>query len=209
MRGRVPRQPTMFVAFDLEQVVSEAHPLRKVKQSADSVPAEMGRDFNRAYGRTGKPGIPPARLILRLRGCRGNEHWLVSPDHFTTDGTLIRSLASHKSLRPIDPGTRSRTKDDDDASGTAGQDTALDWRGRGRSNSTHRSTTDPEARPGRKGNGKKSHLCHGWHVMMENRSGLCPAVTVDTADGHAERRNALRMLRHVERRHGLVPRTTC
>lgn len=161
MRGRVPRQPTMFVAFDLEQVVSEAHPLRKVKQSADSVPAEMGRDFNRAYGRTGKPGIPPARLNLRPRGCRGNEHRLVSPDHFTTDGTLIRSLASHKSLRPIDPGTRSRTKDDDDASGTAGQDTALDWRGRGRSNSTNRSTTDPEARPARKGNGKESHLCHG------------------------------------------------
>lgn len=269
MRGRVPRQQTMFVAFDLEQFVPEDHPLRKVKRWADSVLSEMGRDFNRAYGMTGKPGIPPERLIkaLLLQAfysipsetklveaiqynllyrwfldlpleedawtqeafsmnrerfelhdlyrkffdrvvAEGIEHKLVSPDHFTIDGTLIRSLASHKSLQPIDPGTRSSTKDDDDASGTAGRDTAVDWRGQKRSNATHRSTTDPDARLARKGNGKESHLCHSGHVMMENRSGLCLAVTVDTADGHAERRNALRMLRHVERRHGLVPRTS-
>lgn len=269
MRGRVPRQQTMFVAFDLEQFVPEDHPLRRIKVWADSVLADMGRDFNRAYGTTGKPGIPPERLIkaLLLQAfysipsetklveaiqynllyrwfldlpladdawtqeafsmnrerfelhdlyrkffdrvvAEGIEHKLVSPDHFTIDGTLIRSLASHKSLQPIDPGTRSGTKDDDDASGTAGRDTAVDWRGQKRSNATHRSTTDPDARLARKGNGKESHLCHSGHVMMENRSGLCLAVTVDTADGHAERRNALRMLRHVERRHGLVPRTT-
>lgn len=66
MRGRVPRQQTMFVAFDLEQIVPETHPLRKVKRWADSVPAEMGRDSNRAYGRAGKPGIPPERLIKAL-----------------------------------------------------------------------------------------------------------------------------------------------
>jgi transposase len=259
----------MFVAFDLEQFVPEDHPLRKVKRWADSVLSEMGRDFNRAYGTTGKPGIPPERLIkaLLLQAfyaipseaklveaiqynllyrwfldlpleddawtqeafsmnrerfelhdlyrkffdrvvAEGIEHKLVSPDHFTIDGTLIRSLASHKSLQPIDPGKRSGTKDDDDASGAAGRDTAVDWRGQKRSNATHRSTTDPEARLARKGNGKESHLCHSGHVMMENRSGLCLAVTVDTADGHAERRNALRMLRHVERRHGLVPQTT-
>lgn len=84
----------------------------------------------------------------------------------------------------------------------------MDWRGPGRSNATHRSTTDPEARLARKGNGKESHLCHSGHVMIEKRSGLCPAVTVDAADAHAERRSAMRMLQHVERRHGLVPRTT-
>lgn len=259
----------MFVAFDLEQFVPQDHPLRKVKRWADSVLSEMGRDFNRAYGMTGKPGIPPERLIKALLVqalysipsetklveaiqynllyrwfldlpleedawtqeafsmnrerfelhdlyrkffdrvvAEGIEHKLVSPDHFTIDGTLIRSLASHKSLVPIDPGAKGGRRDDDDASGTAGRDTAVDWRGQKRSNATHRSTTDPEARLARKGNGKESHLCHSGHVMMENRSGLCLAVTVDTADGHAERRNALRMLRHVERRHGLVPRTS-
>lgn len=272
MRGRVPRQQTMFVAFDLEQFVPADHPLRKIKRWADAVLAEMSRDFRRAYGTTGKPGIPPERLIkaLLLQAlysipsetklveaiqynllyrwfldlpleedawtqeafsmnrerfelhdlyrkffdrvvAEGIEHTLVSPDHFTIDGTLIRSLASHKSLAPIEPRAASKEEkrhDDDDHGANSGRDALVDWRGHKRSNATHRSTTDPDARLARKGHGKESHLCHSGHVMMENRSGLCLSITVDTADGHAERRNALRMLRHVERRHGLVPRTT-
>lgn len=272
MRGRVSRQQSMFVAFDLEQFVSAEHPLRRIKVWADGVLAEMGRDFNRAYGTTGRPGIPPERLIkaLLLQAlysipsqtrlvdaiqynllyrwfldlplsedawtqeafsmnrerfelhdlCRkffdrvvaeGIEHNLVSPDHFTCDGTLIRSLASHKSLAPIDGAAAPEKKDDDGdhdgAPRASGRDELVDWRGQKRSNATHRSTSDPEARLARKGNGRESHLCHSGHVMMENRSGLCLAVTVDTADGHAERQNALRMLRHIRRRHGLVPRT--
>jgi transposase len=263
----------MFVAFDLEQFVPDDHPLRKVKRWADGVLAGMSRDFNRAYGTTGKPGIPPERLIkaLLLQAlysipsetrlvdaiqynllyrwfldlpleddawtqeafsmnrdrfelhdlyrkffdrvvAEGIEHKLVSPDHFSIDGTLIRSLASHKSLKPIHaPGAKApgSNKDDDDAGGTgeASRDASVDWRGEQRTNATHRSTTDPQARLARKGDGRESHLSHSANVMMENRSGLCLAVTVDTADGRAERRNALRMLRHVERRHGLTPRT--
>jgi len=263
----------MFVAFDLEQVVPAEHPLRAIKRWADGVLSEMSRDFSRAYGTTGRPGIPPERLIKALllqalysipsqtrlvEAIRYNllyrwfldlplaedawtqeafsmnvtrfemhdlyrkffdrvvaeaiEQRLASPDHFSIDGTLIRSLASHKSLTPIDTATdsapRSKGRDDEDPSGPgAGRDASVDWRGEKRSNATHRSTTDPEARLARKGNGKESHLAHTGHLMMENRSGLCLAVTVDGFDGHAERRNALRMLRHVERRHGLVPRT--
>ena len=87
------------------------------------------------------------------------------------------------------------------------RDVSVDWRGQKRSNATHRSTTDPEARLGRKGNGRESHLCHTGHIMMDNRSGLCLAMTVDGFDGHAERDNAMRMLKHFERRHGVVPRT--
>lgn len=274
MRGRVTRQQTMFVAFDLEQFVPEDHPLRKIKVWADGVLAEMGRDFNKAYGDTGRRGIPPERLIkaLLLQAfysipsetklveaiqynllyrwfldlpldedawtqeafsmnrerfelhdlyrkffdrvvAEGIERGLVSPDHFTIDGTLIRSLASHKSLRPIaaagEVAAKHEKKDDDAGSGTrdAGRDALVNWRGERRSNATHRSTTDPEARLYKKGNGGEAHLCHSGHVMMENRSGLCLSITVDRADGHAERRNALRMLRHAERRHGLVPRT--
>src|ERR1051325_10728061 len=149
----------------------------------------------------------------------GIEHKLVRPDHFTCDATLIRSLASHKSLTPIDGATATATsanaqtnkaadknKDDNDppSDGTGranGRDTLVDWHGQKRSNATHRSTTDPDARLARKGRGKESHLCHTGHVLMENRSGLCVAVSVDSFDGHAERRNALRMLRHVKRRH--------
>jgi transposase len=267
MRGRVERQQTIFVAFDLEAVVPADHPLRKVKRWADGVLAGMSRDFSRAYGDTGRPGIPPERLIkaLLLQAfysipsetklveaiqynllyrwfldlpleedawtqeafsmnrqrfevhdlyrkffdrvvAEGIEHRLASPDHFSIDGTLIRSLASHKSLKPIDAGAADRKKDDDDP-GAGGRDASVDWRGQKRSNATHRSTTDPDARLARKGNGKESHLCHSAHVLMENRSGLCLAVTVDRADGHAERRNALRMLRHLRRRHRLAPRT--
>lgn len=147
---------------------------------------------------------------------------LASPDHFTIDGTLIRSWASHKSLQPIESAgvaavegpKHNQKKDDGDANagvgtGDAGatRDELVDWRGVKRSNATHRSTTDPEARLARKGNGRESHLCHSGHVLMENRSGLCLNITADFADGHAERRNALRMLKHVKQRHQLVPRT--
>lgn len=66
MRGRVPRQKTMLVAFDPEQFVPADHPLRRVKRWADGVLAEMSRDFNKAYGTTDKPGIPPERLIKAL-----------------------------------------------------------------------------------------------------------------------------------------------
>lgn len=269
MRGRVPRQQTMFVAFDLEQFVPADHPLRKAKRWADALLAEMSRDFSKAYGTTGKPGIPPERLIkaLLLQALYSipsetrlvdaiqynllyrwfldlpleDDAWtqeafsmnrerfelhdlyrkffdrvvaecidkrLASPDHFTIDGTLIRSLASHKSLTRIDAADAPKKKDHDDPdAGSGGRDVSVDWRGQKRSNATHRSTTDPDARLARKGGGKESHLCHSGHVLMENRSGLCLAVAVDTANGHAERENALRMLRHVERRHGLVPRT--
>jgi transposase len=264
----------MFVAFDLEQFVPADHPLRKIKRWADAVLAEMSRDFNRAYGTTGKPGIPPERLIkaLLLQALYSipsetrlvdaiqynllyrwfldlpleDDAWtqeafsmnrqrferhdlyrkffdrvvaecidrrLASPDHFTIDGTLIRSLASHKSLQPTaaaDQDRRDKKNDDEDkhpGGRDASRDELRDWRGQKRSNATHRSTTDPEARLARKGNGRESHLCHSGHILMENRSGLCLAVTVDSADGRAERRNALRMLGHVERRHGLLPRT--
>lgn len=159
----------------------------------------------------------------------GIEQKLISPDHFSCDGTLIRSLASHKSLAPIAPAPapgsaagggpnknnkidKRRRKDDDRGDGppaddAGSRDASVNWRGEQRTNAPHRSTTDPEARLARKGNGKESHLCHTGHLLMENRSGLCVALAVDGFDGHAERRNALRMLRHVERRHGLLPRT--
>lgn len=97
---------------------------------------------------------------------------LVSAGHFTVDGTLIRSMASQKSLAPLD--------DDDDAPG--GRDELVG--GQKRTNATHRSRT--EARLARKD--VKAHLCHSGHVLMENRSGLCLAI--DTADGRAERRAA-------------------
>ena len=127
---------------------------------------------------------------------------LVSEDHFTVDGTLIQSWASLKSLEPRDPQAEGPERDDDDPGNPS-----VNFRGEKRSNDTHVSRTDPEARLMRKGKGKEALLYHSGHVLMENRHGLILGAEVDAADGTAERRAARRMLDHVARRHGLEPET--
>jgi transposase len=129
---------------------------------------------------------------------------LVSQDHFSVDGTLIQSFASAKSLRPLDSADQrvSDGADDDDPGNPT-----LDFRGTKRSNATHRSMVDPQARLARKGPGKPALLSHSAHVLMENRHGLCLDVAVDEANGRAERRQAQRMLERTLSRHRLWPRT--
>ncbi len=253
MRGRVERQQSMFVAFDLEQHIPEDHPLRPIKRWCDALLAGMSRDFDAAYGLCGRKGIPPESLIkcLLLRAlfgipserrlceaCEfnllyrwfidrplGEPMWtpeafsmnrdrfelhdlvrkffdrlvaegilagLIGDDRFSVDGTLIRSLAGHKSVRPID-------HDDEHDGNSWGQ-----FKGQTRSNATHRSVVDPEARLMRKGG--EAHLRHSMHLLTDAASGLVVGLRVDTADGRAERRNALLMLDHARRRHGLRPR---
>ncbi len=123
-----------------------------------------------------------------------------SNDHFTVDGTLIQSWASLKSFRPKD---EKGTNPPD--SGTANP--AVNFRGEKRSNDTHQSTTDREARLARKGNQVGAYLCHSGHVLAENRHGLCLDIRVAAAEGHAERKMAVRMLRRFRRRHHLKPQT--
>lgn len=125
---------------------------------------------------------------------------LASPDHFTVDGTLIQSWASLKSLTRRD-GTGPERDDSDPGNPT------VNFHGEKRSNATHFSATDREARLMRKGKGKEALLYHSGHVLMENRHGLCLDVRVDAADGKAERRCAKEMLKHVRRRHRLRPKT--
>lgn len=141
---------------------------------------------------------------------------LISEEHFTIDGTLIRSLASHKSLAPIDGRSqaaraeRKREADRDDEGGPGpggGRDTLKDWKGQKLSNATHRSATDPDALLARKGNGREATLCHSGHVLMDNRSGLCLDVSVGYADGYAEREHAVEMLERLKRTHQLRPGT--
>lgn len=139
---------------------------------------------------------------------------LVSEDHFSVDGTLIRSLASHKSLTPVDGRSKAararREADDRDGDGEGGtrsRDRLVDWKGEKLSNQTHRSTTDPDALLARKGRGRPAELCHSGHVLMENRNGLCVDMAVDDADGHAERESAKVMLKRVRKRHRIKPKT--
>ena len=111
---------------------------------------------------------------------------LLSKEHFSVDGTLVQAWASHKSFRPKDGS-------DDPPSGS-GRNSDADWKKQRRSNETHESTTDPDARLFRKSKQTGAVLCYQGHVLMENRSGLVVAAVVTHADGKAERQAALAML---------------
>lgn len=112
---------------------------------------------------------------------------LTSDEHFSVDGTLVEAWASQKSFRRKDGG------DDDNPDGT-GRNAGRNFHGEKRSNDTHASTTDPEARMYRKSFAHPARLCYSGHVLMENRHGLVVDATTTTATGLAEREAALEML---------------
>jgi transposase len=131
---------------------------------------------------------------------------LMSDDHFSVDGTLIQAWTSQKSFQPKPPSDTGGEGDDPPASGitpgespakvttSAGRNQERDWRGQKRSNETHASVTDPDARLARKSNGQSSILAYTGHVLMENRSGLVARVCLTHATGTAERDAALTMV---------------
>jgi len=114
---------------------------------------------------------------------------LLSTDHFSVDGTLIEAWASMKSFKP-----KAKDGDDPPPPATGGRNADIDFKGQKRSNETHESTTDPEARLYRKGSGMQARLCFIGHTLMENRSGLIVDACLTGADGHAERIAALAMI---------------
>ena len=117
---------------------------------------------------------------------------LLSEEHFSVDGTLLEAWASVKSFRPRDEGDGS--DGGRPGPGEGGRDQEVDFHGQKRSNKTHVSTTDPEARLARKGPGKEAKLSFVGHVLMENRSGIVVDMEVTTATGTAEVEAAKRML---------------
>lgn len=110
---------------------------------------------------------------------------LISTDHFSVDGTLIEAWASLKSFRRKDGG-------DNDPDGS-GRNAERGFHGEKRSNETHESNTDPDARLFKKG-GQPAKLCYMGHALMENRNGLVVDGGVSLATGWAEREAALAML---------------
>ncbi len=113
---------------------------------------------------------------------------LLSSEHFSVDGTLIQAWASMKSFKPKElPG--------EDGGRGGGRNPPADFRGQKRSNDTHQSTTDPDARLYRKGPGMEARLCFIGHGLMENRSGLIVDARLTRVSGHAERLAALDMVR--------------
>ncbi len=249
MRGKAPLQPSLIVLMNPEDLIPKDHPLRRIKKLADTVLKEQAATFEQMYSTTGRPSIPPERLLkstilMALYTVRSERmfceqlsynllfRWfldmdmtekafdasvfaknrerllahhvadeffycvvdlarggkLLSAEHFTVDGTLIESWASIKSFRK--KGARGRTNGSDDDPGNP----SVDFRGEKRTNATHESTTDPEARMARKTYGAKAKLCFSLHALSENRHGLVVDVRVDEANGFAERRQAIEML---------------
>ena len=237
MRGDDQQQSGMFSYVSLEDRVSQDHPLRRIREAVDQILRGMAKDFDGMYAKTGRPSVPPERLLRavllqvfytvrseRLLMEQMNYNllfrWFVglemdepvwnhavfsknrervlnqevaqeffqrvlaqakphlSDEHFTVDGTLIEAWASQKSFQKKDGG--------DDQPGQ--------FRGEKRSNETHQSKTDPEARLYRKGNGQEAKLGYLGHVLMENRHGLIVNAMLTQADGTAERDAALLML---------------
>ena len=139
---------------------------------------------------------------------------LLSDDHFSVDGTLVKAWASMKSFQPkaddtppyddpgSPPGPDTPAEDQPHTTETApmprpnrqNRNAEVDFRGEKRSNATHASTTDPDAQLYKKSPGTGAVLCFMGHALMENRSGLIVQGDLTQADGHAERRAALDMI---------------
>jgi transposase len=117
---------------------------------------------------------------------------LLSSDHFSVDGTLIEAWASIKSFRSKDGG-------DDDRQGP-GRNAERNFHKEKRSNETHQSTTDPDARLYKKGDGQPAKLCYMGHTLMENRHGLAVGGGISQATGTAEREAALELIDQCRRR---------
>ena len=247
MRGNDRKSGSLFSYVDLEARVPASHPLRVIRGIVNDVLDGMSSDFEAAYAHTGRPSIPPEKLLraLLLQAfytirserqlmeqldfnllfrwfvglgiddrvwdasvfCKNRDRLLeaevsakllggviahkkvqhlLSRDHFSVDGTLIEAWASMKSFRPKDGDGGERPE--------PGRNKERDYHGEKRSNETHESATDPDARLYRKGRGKESKLCFMGHALMENRSGLVVGGGVTLASGTAEREAALDMI---------------
>jgi len=135
-----------------------------------------------------------ARRFLAAVLNRPELRQLLSDEHFSVDGTLIEAWASMKSFVPKDGG--------DEPPAGAGRNAERDFHGERRSNDTHASTTDPEARLARKGKGKEAKLAYAGHLLTENRHGLIVDACLTAATGTAEREAALDMI--AERGRGIT-----
>ena len=113
---------------------------------------------------------------------------LMSAEHFSVDGTLLKAWASMKSFRP--KGSSDEGPGNDPGEPRPGRNREIDFRKTRRSNATHASTTDKDARLFRKGAGQESRLVYLGHVLMENRNGLVAAAEATLASGTAEREAA-------------------
>lgn len=130
---------------------------------------------------------------------------LLSGEHFSVDGSLIDAWASMKSFQRREDHDGGGDNNDPGTGGTdpdQNRNPSRDFRGERRSNRTHASTTDRDARLFRKGPGKEARLAYMGHVLMENRHGLVVRTRTTRAHGSAERMAALEMVADLPTRPG-------
>jgi transposase len=123
------------------------------------------------------------------------QHDLISDEHFTVDGTLIEAWASMKSFKRKDGSDDQNTTDDNPGNPT------VNFHGEKRSNKTHESTTDADARLYKKSKGMEAKLRYCGSVLMENRNGLVVDAATSSATGKAERDDSMEMLKAENCRH--------
>lgn len=206
MRGDdVQLQPGRFSYIALEDRIPATHPLRALLlQVFDSIRSERvlmeQLDYNLLFrwfvgleidDRVGNPAVfskNRERLLNQeiarsfFARTKRQASGLMSDEHFTVDGTLIEAWASHKRFRRKDGGS------DGPGAGSA-------FHGEKRTNQTHESTTDPDARLYKKSKGKEARLSYLGHIVTENRHGLIAEAMTTHADGTAEADAALLMLK--------------
>ena len=250
MRGEDRDTAAMFSYVSPERRVPKDHPLRAIREMVDAALKELSPRFDAMYSRTGRPSIPPEKLLRALllqvfytiRSERllmeqldynllfrwfvglemdeavwdatvfsknrerlvraeiaqaffqeilalAREKKLLSDEHFTVDGTMVEAWAGQKSFKK--KGASDSAPPDDPGNPT------VNFRGEKRSNKTHESTTDPDARLFKKAKGQEAKLCYLGHVLMENRNGLVVDSELTHATGTAEREAALSMVKEL------------
>jgi len=246
MRGGDEQAGSLFSYIDIEDRVPAQHPLRLIRRIVNDVLGALDREFAKLYATTGRPSIPPERLLRALLlqafysirsetqlmeqlhynllyrwfvGLSADDAvWvptvfsknrdrlleaemarkflatllnhkevrgLLSDEHFSVDGTQIVAWASMKSFQP---------KDGSGTPPSPGRNGERDFHDEKRSNDTHASTTDPEARLYRKGKGKEAKLSYIGNALAENRHGLVVETELAAASGTIEREAATTMI---------------
>lgn len=212
MRGRVDEQTPLFHVFDLESRIGADHPLRDVKRRVDRILDGTSAKFSVAYSRTGRPSAPPERLLkalllTTLYSVRSERQLCEAIDV----NLLYRwFLDMQPSEEAFDATTfthnRWRLDEATDGNGFTPSNPDVDFHGQKRTNETHQSRTDPEAKLYRKGPGKEAKLSHMGHTVAENRHGLILNVTVTQANGTAERQATLAMRDELKTTHQRQPK---
>ena len=162
-----------FVGLDMDDVVWD--PTTFTKNRDRLLEGDIAQEFFAAVGDQ-----------ARAKG-------LLSDEHFTVDGTLLEAWASHKSFQRKD-GPKSPSDDDPG-------NPSVDFHGEKRTNDTHESTTDPDARLCRKGKGRAAMLAYLGNLLMDNREGLAVGAQVRIASGEGEWLGALELVEELEHRH--------